>query len=58
MRFMLKGEAFSPHYWRGVHYALLDMVGQVGYPCIFFTIALLKSCYNTHVPKPHLSLIK
>ena len=41
MRHMLnvKGEAFSPHYWRSVHYALLDMVRQVGYPRIFFTVA-------------------
>ena len=39
MRVMMKGEAFSPLYWRAVHYALLDMVRQVGYPRIFLTLA-------------------
>ncbi|MCR9130896.1 MAG: hypothetical protein NXI12_15430, partial [Alphaproteobacteria bacterium] len=39
MRVMVKGEAFSPLYWRGVHLALLDLVRQVGYPQIFFTLA-------------------
>ena len=48
MRLMLKGEAFSPHYWRGVHYALLDMVRQVGYPRIFFTIAPYEWSFPYH----------
>ena len=50
MRHMLnvKGEAFSPHYWRSVHYALLDMVRQVGYPRIFFTIAPYEWSFPYH----------
>ena len=48
MRVMMKGEAFSPLYWRAVHYALLDMVRQVGYPRIFLTLAPYEWSFPYH----------
>ena len=39
MRVLMKGHSFSPLYWKSVHFALLDMVRQVGYPKIFWTIS-------------------
>ena len=35
----MKGHSFSPLYWKSVHWALLDMVRQLGYPKIFWTIS-------------------
>ena len=32
MRVLMKGHSFSPLYWKAVHWALLDMVRQMGYP--------------------------
>ena len=48
MRVMMKGKAFSPLYWRAVHYALLDMVRQVGYPRIFLTLAPYEWSFPYH----------
>ena len=39
MRVLMKGHSFSPLYWKSIHWALLDMVRQLGYPKIFWTIS-------------------
>eukprot|EP00969_Alexandrium_andersonii_P170404 7534608-Alexandrium_andersonii.AAC.1 len=39
MRVLMKGHSFSPLYWKEVHAALVDLVKQVGFPKLFFTIA-------------------
>ena len=39
MRVMMKDQPFSPLYWKSVHWALVDMVRQMGYPKIFWTIS-------------------
>ena len=39
MRVLMKGHSFSPLYWKAVHWALLDMVRQMGYPKVFWTIS-------------------
>lgn len=39
MRVLMKGQPLSPLYWKGVHFALIDMVRQMGYPKLFWTIA-------------------
>ena len=39
MRVLMKGHSFSPLYWKAVHFALIDMVRQMGYPKIFWTIS-------------------
>ena len=39
MRLMLRGSSFSPLYWRSFHFALLDLVRQLGYPRVFWTLA-------------------
>lgn len=39
MRVLMKGHSFSPLYWKAIHWALLDMVRQLGYPKIFWTIS-------------------
>ena len=49
MRVLMKGHSFSPLYWRGVHCALLDMVRQVGYPKIFWTISPYEWSMPYHV---------
>ena len=39
MRVLIKGHAFSPLFWKAVHWGLLDMVRQMGYPKLFWTIS-------------------
>ena len=39
MRVMMKDHSFSPLYWKSVHWALVDMVRQMGYPKLFWTIS-------------------
>ena len=39
LRVAMKGQNFSPLYWRSVHHALNDLVRQIGLPCIFWTLA-------------------
>ena len=39
MRVLVKGQSFSPLYWLSVHWALIDMVRQLGYPKIFWTLS-------------------
>ena len=33
LRVAMKKHNWSPLYWRDVHFALTDMVRQIGYPC-------------------------
>ena len=39
MRVLMKGHPFSPLFWQAVHWGLIDMVRQMGYPKIFWTIS-------------------
>eukprot|EP00438_Fugacium_kawagutii_P000653 Skav222305 [mRNA] locus=scaffold1249:3867:8406:+ [translate_table: standard] len=39
MRVLMKGLPFSPLYWKDVHFGLIDMVRQMGFPKIFWTIS-------------------
>ncbi|CAK8987418.1 unnamed protein product, partial [Durusdinium trenchii] len=39
MRVLIKGHSFSPLYWRSVHWALIDLVRQMGYPKVFWTMS-------------------
>ena len=39
MRVMMKDHSFSPLYWKSVNWALVDMVRQMGYPKVFWTIS-------------------
>ncbi|CAK0870685.1 unnamed protein product [Prorocentrum cordatum] len=48
MRMLMKGHTFSPLYWKEVHNALVDLVRQVGFPKLFFTIAPWEPCFKYH----------
>ncbi|CAK0875921.1 unnamed protein product [Prorocentrum cordatum] len=48
MRMLMKGHTFSPLYWKEVHNALVDLVRQVGFPTLFFTIAPWEPCFKYH----------
>ena len=39
MRVLMTGHSFSPLYWRRVHNGPVDLVRQIGFPTIFFTMA-------------------
>lgn len=39
LRLVLKGETFSPLYWKTKHQALIDMQRQCGFPALFKTMA-------------------
>ena len=49
MRVLMKGHSFSPLYWKAVHFALLDLVRQMGYPKIFWTISPYEWSFPYHV---------
>ena len=49
MRVMMKGNSFSPLYWKDVHFTLLDAVRQLGYPKLFFTLAPYEWSFPYHV---------
>ena len=49
MRVLMKGHSFSPLYWKAVHWALLDMVRQMGYPKVFWTISPYEWSLPYHV---------
>ena len=49
MRVMMKGNSFSPLYWKEVHFTLLDAVRQLGYPKLFFTLAPYEWSFPYHV---------
>lgn len=48
MRVLMKGHSFSPLYWKAIHWALLDMVRQLGYPKIFWTISPYEWSFPYH----------
>ena len=48
MRLMLRGSSFSPLYWRSFHFALLDLVRQLGYPRVFWTLAPYEWSFPYH----------
>lgn len=48
MRVMMKGHTFSSLYWKDVHNALVDLVRQVGFPKLFFTIAPWEPSFKYH----------
>eukprot|EP00959_Pyramimonas_sp_CCMP1952_P458211 9476255-Pyramimonas_sp.AAC.1 len=39
MRVLMKGNSFSPLYWKEVHNGLIDLVRQVGMPKMFWTMS-------------------
>ena len=49
MRVLMKGHSFSPLYWKAVHWALLDMVRQMGYAKVFWTISPYEWSMPYHV---------
>eukprot|EP00971_Amphidinium_carterae_P096331 1906023-Amphidinium_carterae.1 len=48
MRVLMKGHSLSPLYWKSVHFASLDLVNQIGYPKIFWTISLYEWSFPYH----------
>ena len=48
MRILMKGHPFSELYWKEVHQALIDLVRQVGFPKLFFTIAPYEQTFKYH----------
>lgn len=48
MRLMMKGHSFSPEYWKAVHLSLVDLVKQVGFPTIFWTMAPFEPAFPYH----------
>ena len=48
MRLMMKGYSFTPAYWKSVHCALVDLVRQIGYPKMFWTIAPYEWSFPYH----------
>jgi hypothetical protein len=39
LRLLMSGHSFSPQYWKRMHQGLTDLVRQVGYPTVFFTMS-------------------
>ncbi|CAK0885979.1 unnamed protein product [Prorocentrum cordatum] len=48
MRVLMKGHTFSPLYWKEVHNGLVDLVRQIGFPKLFFTIAPWEPAFRYH----------
>jgi hypothetical protein len=48
MRLMMKGHSFSPEYWKAIHLSLVDLVKQVGFPTIFWTMAPFEPAFPYH----------
>ena len=48
LRLVLKGETFSPLYWKTKHQALLDMQRQCGFPALFKTMAPWEFSFPYH----------
>ena len=44
----MRGHSFSPLYWRAFHFALLDLVRQLGYPRVFFTLSPYEWTFPYH----------
>ena len=49
LRLVLKGETFSPLYWKTKHQALIDMQRQCGFPALFKTMAPWEYSFPYHV---------
>lgn len=49
LRLVLKGETFSPLYWKEKHQGLVDMQRQCGYPRLFKTMAPWEYSFPYHV---------
>ncbi|CAE7473081.1 Pif1 [Symbiodinium pilosum] len=49
LRLVLKGETFSPLYWKSKHQALIDMQRQCGYPSLFKTMASWEYSFPYHL---------
>ena len=49
LRLVLKGETFSPLYWKAKHQALVDMQRQCGFPTLFKTMAPWEYSFPYHV---------
>ena len=49
LRLVLKGETFSPLYWKSKHQALIDMQRQCGFPALFKTMAPWEHSFPYHV---------
>ena len=49
LRLVLKGETFSPLYWKTKHQALIDMQRQCGFPALFKTMAPWEFSFPYHV---------
>ena len=49
LRLVLKGETFSPLYWKTKHQALIDMQRQCGFPSLFKTMAPWEFSFPYHV---------
>ncbi|CAE7216115.1 Pif1 [Symbiodinium sp. CCMP2456] len=49
LRLVLKGEMFSPLYWKTKHQALIDMQRQCGFPALFKTMAPWEYSFPYHV---------
>ena len=48
MRLMMKGHPMSPLYWKSVHNALVDLVKQIGFPDLYWTLAPFEWSYPYH----------
>ena len=48
LRLVLKGETFSPLYWKTKHQALVDMQRQCGFPALFKTMAPWEFSFPYH----------
>eukprot|EP00435_Cladocopium_sp_Y103_P002347 s4062_g1.t1 len=49
LRLVLKGETFSPLYWKEKHQALIDMQRQCNYPTLFKTMAPWEFSFPYHI---------
>eukprot|EP00438_Fugacium_kawagutii_P012731 Skav203736 [mRNA] locus=scaffold68:197214:199967:+ [translate_table: standard] len=48
MRFMMKGHPMSPLYWENIKFGLFDMVRQLRFPDIYWTLAPWEPSYPYH----------
>ena len=48
MRLMMKGRPMSPLYWSDLKYALFDLVRQLGFPHLYWTLAPYERSYPYH----------
>ena len=49
LRLVLKGETFSPLYWKEKHHALVDMQRQCNFPTLFKTMAPWEFSFPYHI---------